>query len=90
VAVPLKVTAATAPLLQYATSNGSLTTGVGLTSIWKICGGPEQTIPLFVYSGVTCTSASKGVEPVFIPVNEGMFPFPELDKPMDVLVVVQL
>ena len=63
--------------------------GVGLTVMVKFCGGPEQATELFVKAGVTVIIASTGEFPIFIALNNAIFPVPLAASPMAGLLFVQ-
>jgi len=63
----------------------SLTVGVGFTVIVNVSGVPVHALA----EGVTVMVAVTGVVPVFVAVNEFMFPFPLAANPMDGVLLVQ-
>ena len=57
----------------------------GLTTIVNVCVFPGQAL----IKGVTVIVAVIGVAPVFVAVNDAIFPVPLAAKPIDVLLFVQ-
>ena len=60
--------------------------GVGLIVIVKVCAVPEHVPEV----GVTVIVPEIGVEPVFVPTKEAMFPVPLAPSPIAVFELVQL
>ena len=78
--------ALTAVLLQTVMSAGTITDGVGLTVILKVCGAPGHPFAV----GVTVTTAVAAVFALLMAVNAGMSPEPAASMPMELLLLVQL
>lgn len=68
--------------------NGFIT-GVGNTTISKVSGAPQQVLPAEVKLGVTVTVAVIGEVVVLVALNESA-PVPDADRPIAVLLFVQL
>jgi hypothetical protein len=85
-AVPANVTAVVLAPLQTTWSAGSVTVGVGLTVMVKVCGVPTHPAK----TGVTVTVAVTGTAPAFTPVNDAMFPEPLAASPIPGVSFVQL
>ena len=83
---PVKLTAVVFAPLQTTWSAGSVTVGVGLTVMVKVCGVPGQPLA----DGVTVIVAVNGVPPVLTAVNAAMFPVPDAANPIEVVLLVQL
>jgi hypothetical protein len=62
--------------------------GVGFTVIVKFSAGPVHETELFVKVGVTDTMASTGEFPIFIALNDAIFPVPFAASPMPGLELV--
>ena len=82
----MKLTAFTIALLQTVMSAGTVTDGVGLTVILKVCGVPGHPFAV----GVTVTTAVAAVFPLLVAVNETMLPEPDAAMPMELFVLLQL
>jgi hypothetical protein len=55
-----------------------LTVGLGLTVILKVCTAPAQPLAI----ARTDTVATSGVDPVLSALKAGMFPLPDVPKPI--------
>ena len=63
---------------------------MGFTVIVKVFVGPVQLVPALVNVGVTTIVATTGAVVVLTAVKEAMSPVPDANRPMDVVVLVQL
>ena len=86
VTVPPKVTAVAVAPLQSVWLGTVFTVGVGFTVMVNVIGVPGQ-LPA---TGVTVTVEVTGAVPVFVAVKEAILPDPEVPRPMDALLFVQL
>ena len=77
--------ALTVALSQTVMSAGTVTDGVGLTVILKVCGVPGQLLAV----GVTVITEVTAVLPLLMAVNDPMFPEPEAAIPIELLLLVQ-
>lgn len=84
--VPLKLTASVAEPLHFAWSLIVATVGVGFTVIVNISAGPVQPLA----DAVTLIVAIRGVVPLFTAAKDCMSPVPLAERPIDVLLFVQL
>jgi len=66
------------------------TVGRGLMVMVNVRGVPEQVSPLLRKDGVTVMVAVTGAALLLATVNGGMFPVPEVARPMEGVLLVQL
>lgn len=84
----VKLTPAVAVLLHTAWLVGvTVTEGVGLTVIVKVCAGPVQLLALV---GMTVTTEVTATMPVFVAVKEAILPVPLAARPVAVLLLTQV
>lgn len=83
---PPKVIAEVDEPLQYDTLLTCVAVGVGFTLMVKTSGVPEHPFA----TGVTVIVAVTGAVPVFVAVNDEIFPVPLAPSPIDVALLVQL
>ncbi len=88
--VPVNVTIVVLEPSQTVWPVTAATVGVGLTVMVKVMVGPVQVTPALVYLGETLMVATTGAVPVLTALNGGMFPVPEADNPIEVVLLVQL
>src|SRR5262245_13015699 len=86
--VPENITPAVPDPLHTVWSDGSVTFGVGLTVMVKVCADPVHTGP--AVDGVTVMVATTGVVPAFTAAKAPMLPVPAAAKPIEGVSLVQL
>lgn len=74
---------------QYASDDMASTVGVGLTVIVKDSLFPVHVVVPWVKLGVTCTTATTGVELIFVALNEAILPVDDAAKLIEGVVFVQ-
>ncbi len=82
----LKVVTGTEAPLHIAKSVGNITTGLGLTVIVKVTGGPVQLFRV----GITVIVAVIGALVLLTAVNEGILFIPDETRPMAIFELVQV
>jgi hypothetical protein len=84
--VPVNVSAGMAVPLHTVCAEGTVTSGVGLTVMVKLCAVPIQPAAV----GVTVMAALSGTMPVLTAVKAAMLPLPVAPRPTVVLLLDQL